>query len=135
MVMSNGKIKKLAPIIMNAISVSKKILLHCHPYPDPDSVGSVLALAKVLKTMGKEVIPIIGDSNYPENLKGLPNSKWIVDKNYSDIDPSKYDLFIILDSASPSQITQLDEIAFSKDMNTIVIDHHVTNPSYGKINL
>ncbi len=129
------QIKQMAPKILEAIKKSNKILLHCHPYPDPDSVGSVLAIAAVLKKLGRDVTPIIGDTEYPQSLLGLPNHDWIQPKNYTQIEPNNFDLFLILDSSSPSQITQLTEIEFSNNMNTIVIDHHATNSKFGKLNL
>ncbi len=129
------QIKELASEILEVILKSKKILLHCHPYPDPDSIGSVLAMSEVLKHMGKEVFSIIGDTEYPQNLLGLPNYKWIQPKNFTQIDTSEFDLFIILDSSSTAQITRLVPIVFPDNMNTIVIDHHPTNSKFGKINL
>lgn len=127
--------KKMAPIILDAIKKSRKILLHCHPYPDPDSIGSVLAMTAVLKKFGKDVMPIIGDSEYPQTLIGLPNRNWMQLKNYTQINPNEFDSFIILDSSSPSQVSQLAEITFPENMTTLVIDHHTTNTKFGKINL
>lgn len=129
------KTTELAQLILDAIKTSKHILLHCHPYPDPDSIGSVLAMSHVLKSMGKNVTPIIGDAKYPSNLESLPNHDWIISRKYSEVDSGQFDLFIILDSSSPSQISQLTEVVFPKTMNTIVIDHHKTNLSFGDINL
>lgn len=129
------KTMESAKPILDAIKASKSILLHCHPYPDPDSIGSVLAMSQVLKKMGKEVTPIIGDTRYPSNLESLPHHDWIVPKKYSEIDPSQFGLFIILDSSSPSQISKLVDVVFPKSMKTVVIDHHKTNLGFGDINL
>lgn len=127
--------EELASLILETIKRSNHILLHCHPYPDPDSIGSVLAMSNVLKSMGKNVTAIIGDTEYPRNLESLPNRDWIVQKKYSDIDSAQFDLFIVLDSSSPGQVSQLTEVVFPKTMKTIVIDHHKTNLSFGDINL
>lgn len=129
------QIKEIGPKIFEAIQKSNKILLHCHPYPDPDSIGSVLAVTAVLKKIGKDVTPIIGDTEYPQSLVGLPNRDWIQPKNYTQINPGQFDLFLILDSSSSSQVTQLADVTFPKTMNTIVIDHHVTNTKFSKLNL
>lgn len=130
-----SEIEKMAPVILETIQKSSRILLHCHPYPDPDSVGSVLAMTSALKKLGKEVTPIIGDSQYPENLMSLPNREWIQNKNYSQIEPNDFDLFIILDSSSPTQVSQRSEVKFPEGMKTVVIDHHRTNEGFGGINL
>jgi phosphoesterase RecJ-like protein len=129
------QIQQMAPKILEAIEKSNKILLHCHPYPDPDSIGSVLAMTNILKKLGKNVTPIIGDTNYPNSLLSLPNHEWIQPKDYTQINPNDFDLFIILDSSSPTQITQLAEVIFPDNMNTVVIDHHPTNNGFGKSNL
>ena len=41
--------------ILEKIKGSEKILVNCHRNPDPDSIGSALAMKEVLKKMGKEV--------------------------------------------------------------------------------
>ena len=75
--------KKIASDILDATKSYKKILLHCHPYPDPDSIGSVLAMTSALKQIGRSVFPILGDSPYSQYLSLLPNKEWIQSKNYS----------------------------------------------------
>ena len=42
-------------------------------------------------------------------------------------DISQYDLFIILDSSSPKQITKISNLKFPKKLQTIIIDHHQSN--------
>lgn len=128
-------ITKLAPEILDAINKSSKILLHCHPYPDSDSLGSVLSMTSVLKKMGKEVTPITGDSKIIDSLAIHPNIEWLQSKSYSEIESHNFDLFIILDSSSKNQISTLTSVDFPKDMKTIVVDHHKTNQNFGDINL
>lgn len=120
--------------IWNTINQSKKVLLHCHPYPDPDSVGSVLALRSVISKIGKEVTCIGGDSLIPGYLESLPDRDKIQPISYSEINSQEFDLFIILDSSSPSQISQKEEVVFPEGMKTVVIDHHKTNALFGDIN-
>lgn len=121
--------------IKEYIDSSKKILLHCHPNPDPDSVCSVLAMREYLINQGKEVVAIIGDSQYPLGLKRLCLEEKILPLNYFEVTPEDFDLFIILDSSSKYQISRLGEIIFPKGMKSIVIDHHKSNEGFGDINL
>jgi bifunctional oligoribonuclease and PAP phosphatase NrnA len=121
--------------ILEKIKESRQILLHFHPSPDPDSIGSVLAMAQVLKKLGKDFTIISGDSEIPKYVGILPNSKLIKSLNYTQIKPEDYDLFIILDSSSTNQITKLKEITFPDTMTTIVIDHHQTNLKFGTYNV
>lgn len=122
-------------VIQEYINGSKKVLLHCHPNPDPDSVCSVLAMREYLISQGKEVIAIIGDSQYPLGLKRLYLEEKILPLNYFEITPEDFDLFIVLDSSSKQQISRLGEVIFPKGMKSVVIDHHKSNEGFGDINL
>lgn len=130
----SDKIKQLAPQIWSEIQKANKILLHCHPSPDADSIGGVLGMMHVLQRVGKEVTVIIGDSAPPTQLSILPGFDQIQLKNWFDLDLSKFDLFISQDSSSLGQISKLGEIKFPDTMRVVVIDHHGTNSGYGHVN-
>ncbi|KKQ49582.1 MAG: Phosphoesterase domain-containing protein [Candidatus Shapirobacteria bacterium GW2011_GWE1_38_10] len=121
--------------IKSAIDKSRHVLLHLHPGPDADSVGSVLAFFHYLKSINKDVTLISGDSNLSPNLMTLPGADQILSKNYFDIEVKDYDLFIILDSSETRQISKLKKVVFPKALNTIVVDHHASNTGFGQINL
>lgn len=128
-------IREKAPIILAEIKKAKSILLHCHPLPDPDSVGSVLAMKFILESMGKKAVIIRGDSEMPRGFMHFPGIGDIIDKNFSEIDRDAFDLFISVDSGSLNMISQDNPPTIPLPFRTIVIDHHVTNESYGDINL
>lgn len=119
--------------IKSAIENSKNVLLHCHPSPDPDSVGSTLAMKFALEQLGKKVTLIKGDSNIPRSFL-FPGIDTIVKKNFFEIDLKEFDLFIILDSGSKEMISNKGEVVFPEQLNTLVIDHHFSNKGYGKVN-
>lgn len=121
--------------IWKQVDRSKRILLHCHPGPDGDSVGSALAFYHVLKNMGKDVTVIQGDNPIPCNLISLPGADKIIPQNIFQIDLSQYDLFIINDSSSIKQITRMGDIKLPKKLTTVVIDHHLSSEKFGHINL
>ena len=121
--------------IKSAIDESKHILLHIHPGPDADSVGSSLSFLHYLKSIDKDVTLISGDSKLSPSLMTLPGADQIIQKNYFDIDIKDYDLFIILDSSETRQISKIKEIVFPPSLKTIVIDHHSSNTGFGQINL
>ena len=128
-------VKKLAPQILAEIKKSRRVLLHCHPSPDPDSVGGALAMMFALQVMDKEVTVIKGDSELPTAFACLPGYEQIVPKNITEIDLSQFDLFIIQDSGSPKMVTRLVPLNFPPSLNTIIIDHHNSNDKFAKINL
>src|SRR3989344_3205155 len=92
--------------ILSHIEKANSILLHCHPSPDPDSVGSVLAMKCALEQMGKKATVIKGDSDIPQAFMHFPGADTIVKKNFGEVDLKNFDLFIILDSASPEMISR-----------------------------
>jgi len=120
--------------ILSAIQKAESVLLHLHPSPDGDSLGSALAMYLYLKSIGKNVTLIKGDSDLPQNFKHQPGFADIVQKNFFDLDLSTFDLFIILDSASLTQISKLRPIDFPASLKTIAIDHHASNPRFSQIN-
>jgi len=121
--------------IWKVVDRSKNILLHIHPGPDADSVGASLAFYHVLKSMGKNVVVIGGDSELPPNLSTIPGAKNILPKNFFQVDLSQFDLFIIHDSSSLNQISRNGKIVFPKNLKTIAIDHHFSNEKFAQINL
>lgn len=121
-------------LILNEIHKAEKILLHCHPTPDPDSVGSVLAMKFALEGLGKKVTAIRGDSEIPLGFMHFPGVEELVKKSYPELDPHEFDLFVILDSGSPEMISRSSP-SLPLPMRTITIDHHVSNTGYADINL
>lgn len=126
-------IHKKAPLILAEIKKAKHILLHCHPSADPDSVGSALAMKFAIEQLGRKVILIKGDNDIPEEFV-FPGIETIINKNFFEIDINDFDLFIILDSGSKDMISKEKEVIFPDSLMTVVIDHHVSNKGYGKIN-
>ncbi len=131
----NNEIVNLAPVILEEIKKAKRILLHLHPRPDGDSVGSSLAMMHVLEGMGKEVVLIKGDSPLPQFLSSLPGFSKIVLKNFFEIDLSEFDLFLVQDSSTIKFVSQLNDVVVPETLKVIVIDHHASNVGFGQINL
>lgn len=121
--------------ILDVIKSCNSILLHCHPNPDPDSVGSVLAMKIALEKLGKKVTVIRGDTEIPIAFRHFPKANEIIEKNFFEINKDDFDLFIILDSGSKEMISRKGEVVFGDKMRTINIDHHASNPGYAEINL
>ncbi len=129
-----------APKILEIIKSSKNVLLHCHPSPDPDSLGSSLAMKFALEQLGKTVTVIGGDSVIPEAFMHFPGAASIVPKNFFEVDLAgtsgslPFDLFIIQDAGSPEMISRKKPLvpveAFPSSLKTVIIDHHVTNTKF-----
>ncbi len=128
-------IREKAPLILAEIKKAKSILLHCHPSPDPDSVGSALAMKFALESLGKKATVIRGDSEIPQAFMHFPGADEIVPKNFGEVDLKEFDLFIIQDSGSTEMMSRWKKISFPLPIRTVVIDHHPSNPSYADLNL
>ena len=122
--------------IWTEIKKAKNILLTLHPSPDGDSIGSNLALYHALTKMGKKVTLLGGDSTFPNNFSKLPGAKNIIAKNFFQINPNDYDLFIIADISDEKRISKQGDMSIPKTLKTIVIDHHLSNTTkFANINL
>lgn len=121
--------------ILKEIEKAKKILVNCHRGPDPDSIGSALALRLVLLSMGKEVSVICSSEDLYEPINYLVGyDKIEKGTNFRDFDYTNFDLFLTLDSSSWDQLSGIKD-NFPKNITIINIDHHLTNTDYGQINL
>lgn len=111
------------------IKGSKRILISGHLSPDGDSLGSMIALAKLLKNAGHDAMATadINALGKPGFLEGV-----------SDILPvrklkrQRFDLFIAVDCGTfdrmPPEVRPVVE-----KLPTICIDHHVTNTAFGDV--
>jgi len=102
-----------------------------HLGPEADAIGSQLALAYVLETMGKEVWPVLRDP-VPDNLKFLPGAEAIRSPN--EIPQETIEAWFVVDCG---QLNRVGEALYQiiRDHPLIVnIDHHGDNPRFGHIN-
>ncbi len=107
--------------IIELINHSEKIIIAGHEMPDGDCMGSSLALASILRRMGKKV-SIFKEDPFPYNYLFLEGA----DNYISTLPQTDPDLFIILDSGSPERVggslyKRLQETESPK----VLIDHHL----------
>lgn len=128
-------IREKAPLILEAVKKASSILLHCHPAPDPDSVGSALSMKFALEQLGKKATVIQGDTPVPRSFMHFPGAEQIVPQDFFQTDLSKFDLFMVLDGGGLQMISRKGEVVFPSGLDVVVIDHHRTNAQFGRINL
>ncbi len=114
--------------IKDKVESSKSILIMTHTNPDGDAMGSSLGLLSALKKIEKQATVYIPVPN--KMFTFLPGYAEIVTEG---VNPKDYDLCISLDSSDLERLGPGREIFEAID-DTIVIDHHITNQSYGDIN-
>lgn len=115
--------------ISKAIEKFNRFLISAHINPEGDAIGSELALASLLRRLGKKVI-ILNESPVPHILRFMKGTDDILKEAPRNLD---FDAAIVLDCPSMSRLGNVlpyvpdDKIVFN-------IDHHVSNEDFGKYN-
>ncbi len=98
-----------------------------HTNPDPDAMGSALALGMALKSAGKDV-SVLGYDNPPAGFKDLPGFKKVVsesDANSTEVDDLP-DTVILVDCHRIDRTGNLQD-TLSRVGKKICIDHHLVS--------
>lgn len=116
-------------LIKKRIESSSRILISGHLSPDGDSLGSMIALARLLTAAGHPAFAA-ADLNAIGKLKVLDGVEDIIPLR--KLKRQKFDLFIAVDCGDISRLPP--EIRpFAEKLPRVCIDHHVTNDgSFGE---
>jgi phosphoesterase RecJ-like protein len=109
-----------------ALAGADRVLVMSHVRPDGDAIGSLLGLGLALEAAGKQVQMALADG-VPAPLRFLEGYDRVVTKA-----DKPFDLTVALDTAEQSRLGNLLPEGRGVDLN---IDHHATNPGFGRINL
>ncbi|MEI7721540.1 MAG: bifunctional oligoribonuclease/PAP phosphatase NrnA [Verrucomicrobiota bacterium] len=120
----------LAQKIIAQIGAAKHPAILAHLRPDGDAFGSILGLAHTLREWGAQP-QVFVEGGIISMYQFLPGSELVQDLPASL--PSNTDCFIALDTSTRERLGQ-KTISWSRPVD-IVIDHHISNPGYGKHNL
>ena len=133
---TNDDFKKAVDLINN----SDTVLITAHTKPDGDACGCMLTLADVLQSMGKKSRMLML-SAMPEWYDFLFSERPPVLGEDIDIEQLKngsfgeFDLIIIVDTNSLSQLPKFDQYLKQIDKPILIIDHHATADGLGNIEL
>lgn len=118
---------------LQLIHQADEIALACHVSPDGDALGSMLATAFALRSMGKRVVASFGDRRFavPRLLRFLPGLELLTPP--ADY-PAEPELMISFDSSTLERLGLLGANA-AKARELIVVDHHPTNGGFGTLGL
>jgi len=115
--------------VKQAIRKFNKFLITSHINPEGDAIGSQVAMAGLLKKLGKESA-MLDDSPVPGLLQFMKGTEHILKEAPHDFN---YQAVIILDSPDLARIGRVSEY-IKKDVAIINIDHHISNINFGKYN-
>jgi phosphoesterase RecJ-like protein len=111
---------------------NKRFLLTTHIRPDGDGLGSQLALAEVLQTMGKEVRLVIA-SSWPPRYDFLDPNKRIERFTPPGDGWRNVDAAIVLDTGTWNQLGDFGPFLKSLSVAKAVIDHHISQDDLGAV--
>ena len=111
--------------IRDLLKSASSIGIVSHVRPDGDAIGSVLGLGLALRNAGKQVQMVLKDGII-RTFRHLPGTNLV---KHAFEEPC--DLYITVDSSDLKRIGGVLEPR-QPDIN---IDHHITNDSFGKVNL
>jgi len=112
--------------VLQEIQQRRRFLVTSHARPDGDAIGSTLALAQILRKMGKSAEIVLGDP-VPLLYHPLPGSETIVRSSQVNGD---YDAVIILECDS----VQRTRLRGLENQFLINIDHHASSRPFANIN-
>jgi phosphoesterase RecJ-like protein len=117
---------QIVPAICDAIRKGRRFLLTSHARPDGDSIGSQLAMAYALESLGKEVRIVNADAA-PDHYREFPGVERIEIASRTN---KEADVLIVMECSDLSR-TGVEGLEGHYIIN---IDHHVGNRMYGTLN-
>ena len=111
------------------LAAAERIVLTTHQSPDPDGVGSELALMHALRALGKSV-RIANRDGAPRACAYLPGADEIT-TDAGAIEAA--DLVVVCDASDPGRLGWPDDALAGR--RVLNLDHHATNARFGTVNL
>jgi phosphoesterase RecJ-like protein len=112
--------------VVAALRAAKRIAIVSHRDPDPDTIGSAIALGLALETLGKRVTLHCADP-VPEGVRFL---EW-ADRVTAEPPPPDADLVVTVDFGSVERA----KFALPVGPTLVNLDHHASNDRFGTVNL
>lgn len=114
------------------VQSSQCILLTTHIRPDADAIGSTLAMAEILRQVGKAV-SIVVDFEVPPRYRFLDPEGKIHglgrDVLVDQLPP--FDLLLVLDTSAWAQLGAMGEVLRSTSARKATLDHHLSADDLG----
>lgn len=116
------------------VSQAQSFVLMSHERPDCDALGSELALAGVLTSLGKEV-RIVNADPAPPHLEFIdPDRRLeVLGRGVTAESLAETDMFIVLDTSAWIQLGSMAEVFRKARGQKVVIDHHASEDEMGAV--
>jgi phosphoesterase RecJ-like protein len=109
----------------------ESFVIMSHVRPDGDAIGSQVALGFALMAMGKTVY-LVNEDGVPESLAFMAGAGKVTTPPAA---PLEVEVAIALDTATKPRLGERSLHAASKAKFWVNIDHHISNPAYGDLNI
>jgi len=111
--------------LQEIIARHDSFLLTSHCRADCDAVGSELALARILESLGKQVHIVNGDA-VPEHIRFIDPQNRVreLGRNAEPAELAKLDCLIVVDTSAWAQLGSMAKVVRDFPGDCVVIDHH-----------
>jgi len=113
------------------IGERKRILVSGHLSPDGDSLGSMIALVRLLRAVGHDAVAAADRHNLgkPSFLEGVADLLPL-----RNLKRRKFDIFVYVDCSTPDRLPP-EVRPFAEKLPTITFDHHATSAASGAVSI
>jgi phosphoesterase RecJ-like protein len=112
----------------------QRFLITTHVRPDPDGLGSQLALADVLESMGRQVQMVIA-SDWPPRYNFLDPERRIARYAPPGDANKQTEVIVVLDTGTWNQLGNFGDFIRTSTAKKVVIDHHISQDDLGALHL
>jgi phosphoesterase RecJ-like protein len=122
---------------MGLINKSASVLITTHSKADGDAAGCCVAMSETLSTLGKktQVLFLSPLPDWYAFLFDKPVSVLGKDLSKDQLSQNKFDLIIIVDTNSNTQLPGFEEYLKQAGIPVLVIDHHATSDGLGDVEI
>jgi bifunctional oligoribonuclease and PAP phosphatase NrnA len=128
---SNATVAEIA----KRIAAARRVLITTHTKPDGDAIGSTLALARALahKKIQSQIVLMGPIERSLLTIVGETPIQRLEEGKKSDLRAETFDLIVVLDTGSWSQLELIEPILKTRFNDIIVIDHHAHGDEVGGV--
>ncbi|TXG84650.1 MAG: bifunctional oligoribonuclease/PAP phosphatase NrnA [Thermomicrobiales bacterium] len=121
---------------LSTLLSARMVCLPTHQNVDADGISSALAILDGLRRKGGDGFVVISDGKLPKYLTFLPGSASVV--IYGKDPLPEFDMLCLVDCSDQRRLGRFysdDPARIDGQVPIVNIDHHVTNPKYGVVNI
>lgn len=118
--------------VCSAIRSATRVALVGHVTPDADCLSSMGGIARTVRHLGKTPVAALPDGTVARKLGFLVEMAGMKPATTAEL--ARCDLAVVVDTAKDSRVNIDGKLETLKNVPICNIDHHATNPGYGKWN-